>query len=326
LTWARPRFFPNLPASAPRYFDVAPGTRLLADCHWQTRPWTRPTIVLLHGLEGSSSAHYMLGIADKAFRRGMNVVRLNQRNCGGTERLSAGLYHSGLTSDPMAVIQELIDLDGLPAIVVAGYSLGGNLAIKLAGDFGGSAPPALRAVAAVSPTIELIQCIEALERRSNWMYHAHFVRTLKARMRRKARLFPEQYALNGIARIRTVRAFDEAFTAPHHGFKDAADYYHRASAMRVIDRVRVPALIITAEDDPFIPSEPMRDPLVLQNRWIKVLVTQHGGHCGFVSDVALGNEGYWAETEIVAFAEEQVQRGSGVQEVQRVQEVQSVNL
>src|SRR5690606_18980150 len=132
--------------------------------------------LLLHGLEGSSHAHYMRGVADKAWAAGCNVVRLNQRNCGGTEHLSRGLYHSGLTHDPLFVIRELVETDGLPSVAVAGYSLGGNLASKLAGELGDEAPPQLAAVCAVSPTMDLAVCVRALERRSNLAYEWNFVR------------------------------------------------------------------------------------------------------------------------------------------------------
>src|SRR5512145_815406 len=138
--WGRPRKFPRLPAPVERYFDVTPDARVLAHCHWHRNPADHPTIVLLHGLEGSSLAHYMCGMADKAWAAGWNVVRLNQRNCGNTEHLSRGLYHSGLTHDPLTVLRELIERDGLPAIALAGYSLGGNLALKLAGEAGDSIP------------------------------------------------------------------------------------------------------------------------------------------------------------------------------------------
>ncbi len=159
--------FPALPAAQLRYFDVAPGTRVLAHCHWQPQPWEHPTLIALHGLESSSDAHYVRGLADKAFAAGFNAVRLNQRNCGGTEQLSDGLYHSGLTGDPLAVMRELVEVDGLPAFAVAGYSLGGNLTLKLAGDFGANPPQELRAVCAVSPTMDLAVCVDALEERQN---------------------------------------------------------------------------------------------------------------------------------------------------------------
>src|SRR5262245_26866938 len=186
--WARPRQFPGLPAPIERYFDVAADARVLAHCHFHQHDaseaqWRR-ALILLHGLEGSSMAHYMGGIADKAWATGWDVVRLNQRNCGGTERLSRGLYHSGLTHDAKHVVHELLERDGVSAVAVAGYSLGGNLALKLAGEFGESALPRLVAVCAVSPAMDLAICVEALERRSNYAYEWNFVRNLKARMRR----------------------------------------------------------------------------------------------------------------------------------------------
>jgi uncharacterized protein len=300
--WGDPRRFPRLPPPTIRYFDVAADSRVLAHCHWQPRPWEHPTIVALHGLNGSSDAHYMKGIAVKAFARGMNVVRLNQRNCGDTEHLSAGLFHSGLTADPKYVVEELIDVDGLTSIAVAGYSLGGNLALKLAGEYSSAAPPQVRAFAAVSPILEISQCVRALERRENVLYEWNFVRGLKRRMKRKGRLQPGRFDLSRLAAIRTVREFDDAYTAPYFGFADAEDYYHRASAMRVIDRVRVPTLIITAEDDPFVPSPPFHDPKVTGNPSITLHICRHGGHCGFVGQRNGGeDDGYWAERQIVEF-------------------------
>jgi predicted alpha/beta-fold hydrolase len=301
--WANPRYFPRLPRAARRYFDVAPGARVVADCHWQTNMSDHPTLIALHGLNGSSDAHYMRGLAAKAFERGMNVVRLNQRNCGNTEHLSQGLFHSGLTADAAHVLHELIEIDRLPAIAVAGYSLGGNLALKLAGEYGRCAPTALVAVAAVSPIIEISQCTRALERPENRLYQWNFVRDLKRRMRRKDRLHPGQFDLRRLHAIRTVRAFDEAYTAPYFGFRDAEDYYRRASAMRVIDRVSVPALVMTAEDDPFVPSQPFRDPEVAGNPQIEVRLSRHGGHCGFVGPRSGDDDGYWAEKQIVDFVE-----------------------
>lgn len=247
-------------------------------------------------------AHYMCGIADKAWAAGWNVVRLNQRNCGGTEHLSRGLYHSGLTHDPLFVLRELIERDGLQSIAIAGYSLGGNLTLKLAGELGDAAPPELKAVCAVSPTMDLAVCVAALERRSNIAYEFNFVRNLKARMRRKAAAFPGDYSLDRLRRVWTVRQFDETYTAPHHGFRDASDYYFRASALRVIDRIRIPALIVTAENDPFVPSDPFRDPAVTGNPFVQVVMTPDGGHCAFVERRDSEYDGYWAEREIIRFA------------------------
>ena len=299
--WARPRQFPRLPAAQQRYFDVAPGTRVLAHCHWQLRPWERPTVIALHGLEGSSAAHYMRGLADKSFAAGFNVVRLNQRNCGATEHLSDSLYHSGLTGDPLAVMRELAEVDGLHAFAIAGYSLGGNLALKLAGEISANAKGQLCAVCAVSPTMDLAVCVDALEEKKNTIYQWNFVRNLKSRMRRKAAAWPGKWSLGGLSRIRSIREFDDAYTAPFHGFRDAADYYQQASAMRVIDKIAIPTLIITAADDPFVPPGPFKEPAVARNRNITLKLTEHGGHCGFVEEARAGYDGYWAEREIVRF-------------------------
>ena len=307
--WAAPREFPNLPPPDARYFDTAPDARVLAHCNWHPERREHPTLILLHGLEGSSTVHYMRGIASKAWAAGWNVVRLNQRNCGGTEHLSKGLYHSGLIHDPLFVMRELIRGDGVRAVAVAGYSLGGNLALRLAGDLSDEAPPELRAICAVSPTMDLEACVRALERRSNYPYQWNFVRNLKARMRRKAAAFPDDFTLEPLGRIWTVRQFDEAYTAPHHGFRDATDYYHRASAMRLVDRIRVPTLILTAENDPFVPPDPFREPAVQNNPRITTVLTRDGGHCAFVERASNNGDaydGYWAEREIVRFVQAQL--------------------
>jgi predicted alpha/beta-fold hydrolase len=300
-SWGNPRYFPQLPRPSRRYFDVAPATRVVADCHWQATPWAHATLLALHGLNGSSEAHYMRGLAAKAFARGMNVVRLNQRNCGDTEHLSEGLFHSGLTADAAHVVDELTRVDGLPAIGVVGYSLGGNLALKLAGEYGAFAPKTLFGVAAVSPIIEIAQCTRALERPGNGLYQWNFVRDLKRRMRRKDQCHPGRFDLAKLDAIKTVREFDETYTAPYFGFRNAEDYYYRASAMRVIDRVLVPALVISAEDDPFVPSQPFQDPKVTANPHIDLRVSAHGGHCGFVGEKSATDDGYWAEDRIVEF-------------------------
>jgi predicted alpha/beta-fold hydrolase len=300
--WGNPRYFPRLPAATVRYFDVAPDARVLAHCHWQAMPWQHPALLLLHGLNASSNAHYMKGIATKAFDRGMNVLRLNQRNCGDTEHLSAGLFHSGLTADAKFVIEELVAVDGISAIAVAGYSLGGNLALKMAGEYAERPPGALRAVAAVSPILEIGECVNALERPGNVIYQWNFVRDLKRRMLRKDRFWPGRFDLAKLRGIRTVRQFDEAYTAPHFGFRDAEDYYYRASAMRVVDRIRVAALVITAEDDPFVPPGSFRDPKIAGNPCLTLRMSPHGGHCAFVGPANGDDDGYWAEKQIVDFA------------------------
>ncbi|MCC7240531.1 MAG: alpha/beta fold hydrolase [Acidobacteria bacterium] len=298
--WARSRRFPSLPAPETRYFDVASDARVLAHCHWQSDRQSRPTVLLLHGLESSSDAHYVRGIADKAWALGFNVVRLNQRNCGGTEHLSRGLYHSGLTADPLFVLTELRDRDGLSTFGVAGYSLGGNLAIKLAGELAAAGLPELKAVCAVSPVLELDQCVRAIERTENRLYEWNFCRNLQGRLRRKAHAFPGLFNLDGLWKIWSIRAFDERYTAPHHGFDGASDYYHRASAMRVVEHVARPALVLSAADDPFVPADIFDAPVLRENPYVTTAVTPQGGHCAFVEEPN-GYDGYFAEREVLEF-------------------------
>ena len=300
--WATRRTF-TLPDPESRFFQVTPDTQVLAHCYWQPDRARHPTLLALHGLEGSSTAHYMRGLADKAIRGGFNAVLLNQRNCGGTEHLGPGLYHSGLIEDAAVVIRELSRTDGLARVVAAGYSLGGNLALRLAGTESPETLPQLKGVCAISPALELEQCVRALERRSNFIYQWNFVRNLKNRMRRKHACFPGRFDLSRLNRIRTVRQFDAAYTAPSFGFASAEDYYHRAASLRVIDRIQVPTLIITAEDDPFVPTEAFRHPAIAGNPHVTLKITKHGGHCGFLADrTGTDDDGYWAERQIMEFA------------------------
>jgi predicted alpha/beta-fold hydrolase len=299
FAWARRRTFPELPAPVRRLFRVSDDSQVAADCYWAADRRERPLLLALHGLESSSNAHYMRGLAVQAVRRGWSAVLLNQRNCGGTEHLSPGLYHSGLTADPRAVIRELVARDGVRNVGVVGYSLGGNVTMKLAGELDEHPGLPVRAVVAVSPTIDLERCVRAIEHRANFAYQWNFVRNLRGRMRRKARLWPGHFDLEPLGRVRTIRQFDEIYTAPFHGFAGASDYYYKASAMRVIDRIRIPALILTAEDDPFVPGSQFREPAVASNPNVTARIGGHGGHCGFIGSDAASE--YWAEATAAAF-------------------------
>src|SRR5713226_1073545 len=295
-----PRRFPALPAPSERLFETEPGTQLLGHCHWQAERGEHPALVLVHGLEGSSESGYMRGIAEKAFRAGFNVIRLNQRNCGGTERLTPTLYNSGLSGDYRAVLAELAERDAVPEIFFAGYSMGGNLVLKMAGELGEAAPRQLRGVAAVCPSLDLAACADALERGENILYRNHFVGSLMRHYRRKARLFPRRYSLDGLPKIRTLREFDDVITAPLSGYRDAVDYYFRASALRVMGQIRVPTLILASQDDPFVPLQSFSDPAITTNPKISLITPQHGGHCAFISRTA-GVERFWAEARVVEF-------------------------
>lgn len=283
----------------PRYFDPSPGVRVLAHCSWQPDRKSAPTLLMLHGLEGSADSAYMVGTAERATTAGFNAIRLNMRNCGGTEHLTARLYHAGLTDDLRLILDELMSGDRMKAIYVAGFSLGGNVALKLAGEYGKDAPPALCGVLAISPSLDLASCADAIELRSNLIYHMRFVLSLRSRLRRKARLFPDLYDQSQLKGIWTIREFDDTYTAPHSGFRDVKDYYNRASALPIIDRIAVPALIIHAKDDPFIPFASFERREIAENPNITLLATERGGHVGFIS--ASAEQRFWAEAKAIEF-------------------------
>ncbi|MDP9454911.1 MAG: alpha/beta fold hydrolase [Actinomycetota bacterium] len=282
-----------------RLFEVEPGVRLLARCRWHGDRTARATVVLVHGLGGSADAPYVLGAARLAYRAGANVVRLNQRNCGGTEHLTPTLYHSGMSGDLAAVVRELAARDGLPRVLVAGFSMGGNLALKMAGEMGEEAPEALLGICAVSPALDLAATVANLERPSNRPYEKTFALGLRRLVVRKKELFPGLYDTRDLARTRTVRDFDEHYTAPYGGFADADDYYARASATRRINEIRIPTLVIHAHDDPLVPFAPLRSPRLRDNPRISLAAPPHGGHVAFVS--ASREERFWAESSLARF-------------------------
>ena len=297
--WPRHIVLETVPTES-RLFSVAPDSQLLGYCHWQANRTSSPTAILVHGLEGCSESHYMRGVAAKAYRAGLNVIRMNQRTCGGTEHFTPTLYNSGLSGDYRAIVHELASRDGLEHIWLIGYSMGGNLVLKAAGELGTS-EPALAGVIAVCPNIDPTQCIKALEARRNWIYHRHFLVRLKARLRRKAALLPGKWDLTGLDRITRISEFDDRYTAPDGGYRNGPDYYERAGARHILESVGVPTLIITAQDDPFIPYGMFTIPSIQRHDKITLIAPPHGGHCGFFQWTKNGEDPYWAENRIVQY-------------------------
>ncbi len=276
---------------------------MLAQCRWQHDRLQHSTIVIWHGMEGSTSSVYMIAMADKAFRAHFNVVRVNYRNCGGTEHLTPSLYHGGMTSDLRAVIDELISKDGLKRLFAIGFSLGGNMVLKLAGEYGDGPPPEVIALCAISPSVDLKASTELILNRRNWLYHRTFLRSLKTRIRLKHQLYPHLYPLDRLSRIRTIKDFDEEFTSLASGFANADDYYHRASSVLIAGQIRIATLIIHAHDDPFIPFEPLRDKAFSENPYILLIGTEHGGHVAFISSEKSTEDRFWAENRAIEFCQ-----------------------
>ena len=329
--------------------DPTDGSRVLCHCHWQpeTVRAQRLSVVLVHGLEGSSDSGYVQGIAARAWQAGWNVVRMNMRTCGGTETLTPTLYHSGLSGDVDAVVRHFAARYGLERVALVGYSMGGNLALKLAGEWGleqnqsiraldeglkggfflrkkpieGCAPgysysgfamgAPLFAVATVCPAIDLAPGSDALHRPLNRGYEQRFLLDLMARYQRKAKLFPGIYvSRKEIGPVRSIREFDNKIVARYWDFSDADDYYRRAAAARVVDRIAVPTLILRALDDPFIPLLAETRARLHANPYITLVETAHGGHCAFLSRDP-GDQIHWAEAMVVRFLQAQCAEADG---------------
>jgi predicted alpha/beta-fold hydrolase len=285
-------------------------SQVLCECHWQppSQRTTSPTIIILHGLEGSSESQYVIGNANKLWRAGCNIIRMNMRNCGPAKygeslRLTPTLYHSGLSGDVDHVLRFFIETENLQSVALIGYSMGGNLVLKLAGDLGASAPPQLRAVVGVSPAVDLAACAAALHEPQNRVYERKFVRSLLKRFRRKASFFPRAFDPHRANHVTSLLEFDDRITALYCGFRSANDYYTRAAAARVLDRITVPTLILHANDDPFIRITAETREKIIANPHITFLETEHGGHCAFLGspDRTSSNDGYWAEHTALRF-------------------------
>jgi predicted alpha/beta-fold hydrolase len=266
-------------------FDTEPGVQVLV--HSQA-PASDPVahLILVHGLEGSSSAGYARSLAQAALEAGCATHRFNMRSCGGTEHLSGRtLYHSGQTSDLLAVVQQIATRKlprGAP-IFLAGFSLGGNVVLKLAGELGDAASDLIAGVIATSTPIDLAACVRQLGKPANLIYARRFVTRLKERVRAKERITPGLFDLAGLDAVRNIYDFDNRFTAQSFAFGSSDNYYATQSSNQFLDRIRVPTLLVQAKDDPLIPFAVYDHPAFSTNPHLHLLAVEHGGHLGFIS-------------------------------------------
>lgn len=289
-----------------RIFHVDDATKVLGVCSWRDDRHTAPTLVLAHGLTGDADAVYMRLVAHKAFAAGFNVVRLNTRNCGGTEGWTPELYHTGLTEDLRAVVEELISQDGLQRIYLGGFSMGANMVLKLAGEWGADTPAQVRGLAAISPPIQLAQASKAINTGFvNGLYQRNFLASLTSLVESKSTDHPGRYDAGSIAGIRSLRDYDDRFIAPNFGFADADDYYAQASSGPWLEHIRIPALVVHARDDSLIPFEPFEGWIAKRPDNVLFLTPRRGGHVGFIGRrPAVGaswrdTDRHWAENRIV---------------------------
>ena len=290
----------SLPVPEERLVEVEPGIRVLCQCHWQPERRNALTILVVHGLEGSSESNYMMGVAEKGVAAGMNVVRMNQRACGGTDGLAPTLYHSGRSADVAAVAKHFVANDGISRFVLCGFSMGGNLVLKTAGEWGSNGPKEFAAVGAVCPSMDLAASADALHLPVNRLYEQYFLWKLRARMRTKAKCFPGKYDLARLRGLKSLRDFDDKVTAFYCGFEGAADYYALSAASNVLHRIAVPAFILHARNDPFIRILPLTRAKIEANPNITFVESEDGGHCSFIGERD-GYVGHFAERAVVEF-------------------------
>jgi predicted alpha/beta-fold hydrolase len=291
--------------SEPFLIDLGKDGKLGAEASWQPGNLKDcPLLFLMHGLEGSAQSHYLVGMSKKAYALGFHTVRVNTRNCGGTEHLTPTLYCAGLSQDVAAVVRHFRERLDIREIYGAAVSLGANILLKYLGEQGDRGPDCLRGAAVLSPPIDLGAGVRKMEEPQNWIYQRYFVGKLIERMRRKTALFPGLGDMGRIARVRTIHEFDDVVTAPHFGFGTADNYYRLASSGPLLRDIRVPTLIIQAQDDPLVPFESFRNSGIEANPCLRLLAPRHGGHTGFLgSRPACGQDqdAYWGECRAVQF-------------------------
>lgn len=268
-------------------------------------PASAPHVLVLHGLEGSASRRYMRTTYSELLGRGIRPVGLNFRGCSGEANRTLRAYHSGETGD-LRLVLELLRERGLGPLGVVGYSLGGNVVLKLLGEDGEAAGDLVSAAAAVSVPFDLSTGADTISQGlMGRVYTGYFMRGLRRKILEKREQLADVCDVDAVARARTLRDFDDAATAPIHGFDGAADYYARSSSGDFIGGIRVPTLILHAMDDPFLPRDRVPVEAMQSNPGITALLPERGGHCAFIAG-SLVRPRLWAEPIIARWLADQL--------------------
>ncbi len=305
----RPNRSNPVPAFVEQVFDVDDGTKVLGLCSWQQG--AAPVVVIVHGLAGHADRPYMRGAVRKAYAAGFHVVRLNMRNCGDTEHLAGSMYHAGLVDDLEAVVRALVLDERCRRIHMTGFSMGGNIALRLGGLWGDDAPADVASIVAVSPVLDLNHCAGNLDSLPALrIYRDSFLKRLRATFLRRAELFPDRYDPRLIKGVNTLRGFDALATAPDCGYTSVDEYYDQASCRLALPSLKIPSLVLHSEDDLLVNLAPDQQEILEACPAIQLVMSSHGGHCGFVASRALRETGdrYWAEhclVDYVCWAEAQ---------------------
>jgi predicted alpha/beta-fold hydrolase len=269
-----------------------------------------PRLLLLHGLEGTIRSHYLRGTLAHAHRLGWAADALIFRSCNGEVTRTRRLYHSGETTDLDFVVRRLIKEHPGQPLGLAGFSLGGNVLLKWLGEGGADLPSEVRGAVAVSVPYDLERGSRFIERGFARVYTRHFLRTLRAKARAKLDRDPGLFDLGALARARTLYDFDDAVTAPVHGFESAHDYYHRSSSLNYLAAIRRPTLLLSAFDDPFLPPDVLNEvaAIAASNPDLETEFHERGGHVGFVSGRSPLSPRYYAEERVLGFLSSLMER------------------
>ena len=254
-----------------------------------------PAAVLVHGLAGCARSPYMIRMAQRLVASGVRVARMNLRGAGLGFGLARGIYHAGKTGDVRAVAKWLASESPGSPIALVGFSLGGNLVLKLAAEASEEPLAGLDCVVAANPPLDLAACCRNMQRSSRRVYDRNFVKLLRAEVRRLHAAFPDLGPpdLDGVA---TVYDFDDRYTAPRNGFDGADDYYAQSSAGPMLGRIGIPGLVVHAEDDPFIPAETVRGQTFPTSLALELIPT--GGHLGYISRSRWGEDRRWLDARL----------------------------
>jgi uncharacterized protein len=277
--WSRPESERRFPVRDVHY-EAEPGVQILV--RTQTPEQPKGELILAHGLEGSSESGYMRSMAFAALEAGYTVHRYNMRGCGDSPWHPRGNYHSGQTSDLLMIARERQQQSGLP-IYVVGFSLGGNMVLKLAGELAEFGREIFAGVCSVCPPIDLAKSVEHMSLPHNFIYERRFVERLKERVRRRNPLAPDLFPLEHLPKVKTIYHFDDYYTARIFGFGTADRYYATQSSNQFLHKIRIPTMVVHALDDPLIPHSIYDHPAFEENPTLKLVSVEHGGHLGFLA-------------------------------------------
>ncbi len=283
--------------------ELPGGVSVRAECYF-SEPGA-PTILVVHGVGGSSRSPYMQGFLHKACLQGWNAVLLNLYDLNLSGRKPV-IFHSGSSRELDAVVRSVLDLNQFGVLVLIAVSMGGNMLLKLLGEWGEAAPRRVRAAAVVSPLVDLMASWSTLDRLTNRHYRRHFVRGLKEVVRKREHELGKHIDVESIRRIKTIREFDEIFTSVLGGFQNAFDYYRQASASPWLGSIQVPTLVLHSKRDPILPWRPLMTPGLRNNPNVLLWVSQEGGHVGFMEQERHDIDRHWAENRVIDFARSQL--------------------